>query len=93
MKAFTPEGYPLVFTKVVFGEAGAEASRTAGIFESDFYDENASGIELLKQNELLREGYAGLSWYPDKGEQPIGIGWVTLTELGFAFVARVLKEP
>lgn len=93
MKAFTPEGYPLVFTKVVSGEAGAEASRPAAIFESDFYDENASGIELLKQNELVREGYAGLSWYPDKGEQPIGIGWVTLTELGFAFVDRVLKQP
>lgn len=91
MKKFMPTGYPVMFTKVVKGLATATANRPDQIMENVFYAENAAGFELLKHNELVEDGYAGLSWNGSRGEQPIGVAWVTLTELGFAFVNRVLS--
>jgi hypothetical protein len=90
LKAFFPEGYPLIITRVGKGIATATANRPDRIVEDEFFKQNATGFELLKKNELIQEGGAGLSWNQRAGEQPSFVGWYTLTEPGFAFAKRIL---
>jgi hypothetical protein len=93
LKRFFPDGYPLIIVRVGKGIATETANRPDKIVESEFFKQNATGFELLKKNELIQESSAGLSWNPRTGEQPLFVGWCTLTELGFAFVKRILGPP
>ena len=90
LKAFFPEGYPLIITRVGKGIATATANRPDKILRDEFFKQNTTGFELLKKNELIAEGAAGIGWNQNAGELPMFVGWYTLTELGFAFVKRIL---
>ena len=76
LKAYFPEGYPLIITRVGKGIATATANRPDKIIEDGFFKKNATGFELLKKNELIEERVAGLSWNQGAGEQPLFIGVV-----------------
>jgi hypothetical protein len=90
LRRFMPEGYPLLVSKIVKSKASARSVRPVSVFEEEFYSKNFAGFEILKKQDLIEENGTGFSWRTDTGEAPLGISWFVLTELGYAFVKRIV---
>jgi hypothetical protein len=91
LRQFMPEGYPVLFSKAVRGVATQRANRPSRVFENTFYAQNSPGFEILKKQGLIEEAGAGFSWPSDGSQPPLSVGWFAFTELGYAFVMRVVE--
>jgi hypothetical protein len=91
LRAFVDQAMPIEFTIAVTKGTSARANWVDKSLKEPFYAENEAAYHLLiGAQRLLEVGGHGYSWRD--GETPVGIDWVTLTDLGARFSARVIPR-
>src|SRR6266513_634094 len=88
LRRFVPTGYPCLITKIMRSQIIGTAVKPVAVFESSFYSQRSAGFEVLSHQDLIREGGTGFNFGPE--EAPLSVGCWELTELGYAFVARIV---
>jgi hypothetical protein len=91
LRRFVPTGYPCLITKIIRSEMiGTTAIKPVTVFESPFYSQRSAGFQVLSHQGLIQEG--GTGFIIGRGEAPLSVGWWEFTELGYAFVARIVAR-
>jgi hypothetical protein len=90
LRRFVPTGYPCLITKIMRSQIIGTAVKPVAVFESPFYSQRSAGFEVLSHQGLIREGGTGFNFGPE--EAPLSVGWWEFTELGYAFVARIVAR-
>lgn len=92
LREFVDGAMPLEFTVAMTKGVSARANWVDQTLKEPFYEENEAAYHLLVEAQrLLERSGHGYSWRD--GETPVGVDWVTLTDLGARFAARVIPRP
>jgi len=88
---FVDDAMPMAFTVAFTFGVSERANWVNKRLREPFYSENEAAFHLLVEAQRLLQ-VSGHSYSWRNGETPVGIDWVTLTDLGGRFAARVIPR-
>jgi hypothetical protein len=91
LRAYVEPSMPMEFTLALTRGVSERANWIDKTLKEPFYAENELGYRLLEAQGLI--GGHGHSYSWQHGEIPVAVDWVSLTDLGARFVARVVPPP
>jgi hypothetical protein len=91
LQTYVDTSMPMEFTSAITRGTTKQVNWVDKMLKEPFYAENELGYRLLEaQGLIIGHGHS----YPwQDGETPVGVDWVSLTDLGTRFVARVIPRP
>jgi hypothetical protein len=90
LQRYVDPSMPMEFTLALTRGVTQRVNWVDKVLKEPFYAENELGYRLLEAQGLI--GGHGHSYNWRDGEIPVAVDWVTLTDLGARFVARVIPR-
>ena len=88
---FIDPAMPIQFTIAITRATTPRVNWIDKTLREPFYAEHQTAFRLLEAQQLIQTNGQSYSW--GNAEIPVAVDWVTLTELGAKFVARVTVPP
>ena len=90
LQAYVDPSMPMEFTMGLTRGVSERVNWIDKTLKEPFYAENELGYRLLEAQDLIGSHGKSYSW--KDGEIPVAVDWVSLTDLGARFVARVIPR-